>query len=638
MPRSAVGFDRISDATTEESDAQAVIVAVVADADDEVDELVLGSPDEVHLAGIAVGTPTEASLQVETVERATVHEADRAEKRGREQARPLAGVGDEPVQIAVIVAVLEAEEVLLVDAVPAVDEQRATLARPADPGPARRDQDVLLPAQIPTGEHLGVGVDRLRLDLGCLGAPAEVDHLLERDHDPARDAVLDRPGEKLGRIDRREAGPRGLGAPPGERAARAPEEQFQVHPAVRTALRGQLVGPREVRWGAVRERDREPVRVGRHRRERGQGGRDSPTVDDDCDRSRRFAISPCPERSMRRTLPPKLARRIHRTDHVQVWFERLEPPFLFDSPFAGEEFAALVAWGDTLPRNWSHRSFANRLLSAGCRAVILVGAESARAARDFEWAHAARFPGLDVPAGQEATVVALDREHLPDAAARLANDPGPSKWTARRMLALMIGSDTRLETELAALLATVFAGGHPSGVVPTLAPEPEPVPAPAAEIATPVAPSIAVRAVHDHALFFQPGTWRFLGALIHADGSSDPADSELVVLHEPTTWRIDAPLGSSRIVIPLGAPRAGAHAFAWRGESPDFGRLDGHTSVVDDCVLTNFERAGRSAYVRGPSGSEVFRRLAGEVYEVYGAIIDDEKLTVSWHGQLRREG
>ncbi len=317
-------------------------------------------------------------------------------------------------------------------------------------------------------------------------------------------------------------------------------------------------------------------------------------------------------------------RRILRHPDVQVWLGGLQPPYFFESPVAGDDFALLITWSSVVPKDFPAESFARTAYAAGARAIVVAGQGATQLAAVFEWVHASRFPNLEVPRSKHLDVKGI--EITTDVAALAAlTETKVHGARPTRFVLLVFGDDHQREASLETGAPAVFVPEKKSGVTSAVEPV-RPVRAPVHEI----------KRAHDHSLYFETAQWEFSGTVQDARGEVETVNGGIQVELNAAVWNVDELFGLGRMRIRGTAPREIGHAAAWQGESDEFGVLHGHWAVVEDLVLTGFLRAGRRDGDSALIGSVVSRRLTPSHYLVHGTAVENGNLRAVWRGDLRR--
>jgi hypothetical protein len=336
-----------------------------------------------------------------------------------------------------------------------------------------------------------------------------------------------------------------------------------------------------------------------------------------------------PTKFPRAQVPAVLMHRVLRRPDLSLWSGAIQAPYYYESPTGGDDHALLVTWRGARPRGWSPESFARLATANGARAIVLAGEDAAHLVPIFEWAHAVRYPNLEVPRGKDLTLRAFDVAG--DAATDLpalvcfAREVRIDDARPKRFVILQLGEDPKHLASLESMAGALFAGDE-QGLASALAEAARGASTPAGER----------RRVHDHALWFETALWDFAGTVRDEHGVETATRGRIEVELSELVWNVDEVLGFGRLRIRGPAPREHGLAASWRAESDAFGALHGHWAVVGESVLGGFVAAGRPDGETALFGSFAARRLAPVHYELSGAVVEGVKLRATWRGELRR--
>ncbi len=329
-------------------------------------------------------------------------------------------------------------------------------------------------------------------------------------------------------------------------------------------------------------------------------------------------------------------RRMLRQGDRQIWFGNPEPPYVVDLPFGGEGFLLLLTWTGPVPAALQKEAFARRMIQAGAHEIVLAGPGSDDLSSVFEWASAARFPNLEVPAGSELIVSTYESAPLVEVMPHVARIPKAGTRRLRHVLVLALGAKATRAAEIERLIGTAFAAGSSAaGTTPTDLPGTASWRLDAIEVAG-VAAAKPVPREHDHALYFAPGRWRFTGAAFDGNGVETPILGRLEVVQSLAAWTVDSPIGAARLTVRLPPVTNVARTTSWHGECLGLGPVEGHWVVAGDSVITTFVHATSTANGVGFLGSELAIRRSAAFYEVRGAVVEQGRLLTAWRGELRR--
>ena len=149
-------------------------------------------------------------------------------------------------------------------------------------------------------------------------------------------------------------------------------------------------------------------------------------------------------------------RRIPTSGGSNVWIGRVEPPYDFQSPCGGEEFALLLVLGEECISADDQWELSSKFVHQGCRYAVCFGYAGA------SWDESIDMVGVMEEIDGRPTPFVMttwhDDESLRDVADFFATQTTLEDWKPKQFVVLFVGVAGELEAEARLAVEEAFGG------------------------------------------------------------------------------------------------------------------------------------------------------------------------------------
>ena len=89
--------------------------------------------------------------------------------------------------------------------------------------------------------------------------------------------------------------------------------------------------------------------------------------------------------------------RVAQSEAFDLWFDRIDRPYSFTSPFSGKDFVLMMVVADPSVTETERADFSDQIIQAGCRYAVCAGHDCSRWDDSIDLAYIATHPNFCPP-------------------------------------------------------------------------------------------------------------------------------------------------------------------------------------------------------------------------------------------------
>ena len=140
-------------------------------------------------------------------------------------------------------------------------------------------------------------------------------------------------------------------------------------------------------------------------------------------------------------------KQIVQNDDCDVWLDRIERPFLFKSPFEGEQFVLMLVVNDTTISDDEQATLSKEIVQQGCRYAVCTGFKCSSWDESIDLAVISTDPDFNPPDDRVVMTTWHQDEPIPDVVEYFRWNTCFDDFLPRHFLIVFLGSNSTAEEQ-----------------------------------------------------------------------------------------------------------------------------------------------------------------------------------------------